>query len=1344
MEGFKVELKMNPTYQALSNKKGLFLMTKIPKGIYNSEISHTSYQLIPPVFQETVDVKGLGLIVQPVIIPDLVTAELKVKVVQNGNQIMSNIRLAQTTTWGRTKHITVPGNDIIDVPVSEQFDIILAHGQYFNIGQWKGVAKDITVNLDQNGKPTNNDFTLIQNISLKGFLNDRVSGIALDSATVILIYKDEHGDEKRDTTYTNSNGEYKFDNVISENATPLSAKVEFEYDIIKHPEMRFYSPKSTYIQIEPGINRFDEVLEKDRGELDGLVKEKEGDENLEGVYIIVPNPQNKNTTNNNGEFQHVLVKVPSVKRSDENPKVTVRFRKTGYFPVKKDDVSVKKGDTTPLGTIFTQRFPKPFIENFKIISKTDNTEIHGHVLKGLKKGEATKAILQVETKRLHPVADSCKLLLTENESDFRFDNWPEWLEKNDRIKSVKITIKLESDSISEFDLIKTGKYWEKEIDLADFPLTNSFDIEKVLHFIIKVQTEQNIKKEKVYKNIDSDVKIWISKPPAMMNFISSTYLGYFPNINVSGELKPPKKQSISFSFGTFSNYDIEQKTVGDHRSLLYDMNAEVSMGAGTGLKNPWLEIIGSIGINSSLSFGSRVEPLFGNTGVRSYGDFTLGTQAAGESIMKAEKTKFKFLKIAGGIKPTAEFLYKYGFEDSYYLPTSTGTFPSPNTLETQTLNFKTAVGVSASVAFPPLKVLELTGTEITLSVGSGIELSKSVKIDRNYFPIVRIPLLSLPNTDTISITPSGTLGLEASVLFVASASLSGTLSAKTEWEKEIGKTLEMKKLTLGGKVEYNLTTLFVGKSGTLAEGTIFEWEKGTESTAFVRPLKDSIIIRRNWNRPNYSLLNWIDGQSHGILLNNGYPFMKAELATDTLGNTIIVYNEDKLDEDLPLSVKPKVSYFNSMNHSFSVPENLDGTSALFSCATYIEQNEPISIWSSITDAKSSLDVLTGLNKTELFYSTKNLKSNQWDAPVRLTNDNNCELSPVISSNNNGEMMLIWIKDFDGNIFTLDDNKLYFSQWQNDSFSTPKSISDDVAINSVPSLDFLNNKAALVYSLDADHNFQTTNDRTIHYKEFYQNDWKESEIVTSNYGNYRSPEVTILPDNKSVLSWIKDGIVMDSVLFTEKGTGFTEIVDSAKVINDIKMVSTPDSLLIFVWTTVENGSTYLWMKRKWMNSGWGENELLDNASNKIFNDLALKYDKMTEKFLILYSSMDSVNAPTKDLLFITKSRYKTFSDYYIIPNTFELNQNQPNPFNFRTKISYILPESARVKLSIYNIHGEEIKTLVNEFQNEGYQSINWNARNEKGQIVPTGLYVYTLTLNNRNKLSKKMIFRNPNN
>ncbi len=89
----------------------------------------------------------------------------------------------------------------------------------------------------------------------------------------------------------------------------------------------------------------------------------------------------------------------------------------------------------------------------------------------------------------------------------------------------------------------------------------------------------------------------------------------------------------------------------------------------------------------------------------------------------------------------------------------------------------------------------------------------------------------------------------------------------------------------------------------------------------------------------------------------------------------------------------------------------------------------------------------------------------------------------------------------------------------------------------------------------------------------------------------------------------------------------------------------------------------------------------------------------------------------------------------LPKEFALEQNYPNPFNPITKINYALPKNAKVSLKIYDILGQEIITLVEEIQEAGYKSVEWNSTNNTGNPIASGVYFYQLEATSVNDLNK---------
>ena len=80
---------------------------------------------------------------------------------------------------------------------------------------------------------------------------------------------------------------------------------------------------------------------------------------------------------------------------------------------------------------------------------------------------------------------------------------------------------------------------------------------------------------------------------------------------------------------------------------------------------------------------------------------------------------------------------------------------------------------------------------------------------------------------------------------------------------------------------------------------------------------------------------------------------------------------------------------------------------------------------------------------------------------------------------------------------------------------------------------------------------------------------------------------------------------------------------------------------------------------------------------------------------------------------------------VVPATFILHQNFPNPFNPITTLRYDLPGQAYVTLSIFDMLGREIFQLMNTTQEAGFKSVQWDATDSMGRAVSAGVYLYQI-------------------
>ena len=88
----------------------------------------------------------------------------------------------------------------------------------------------------------------------------------------------------------------------------------------------------------------------------------------------------------------------------------------------------------------------------------------------------------------------------------------------------------------------------------------------------------------------------------------------------------------------------------------------------------------------------------------------------------------------------------------------------------------------------------------------------------------------------------------------------------------------------------------------------------------------------------------------------------------------------------------------------------------------------------------------------------------------------------------------------------------------------------------------------------------------------------------------------------------------------------------------------------------------------------------------------------------------------------------------------LYPNVPNPFNPTTRISFYLPEASMVDLSVFDVEGRVVRTLVREHRSTGTHSVTWDGRNDQGHAVSTGIYLYRITAGAKTLARKAVLLK----
>ncbi len=94
----------------------------------------------------------------------------------------------------------------------------------------------------------------------------------------------------------------------------------------------------------------------------------------------------------------------------------------------------------------------------------------------------------------------------------------------------------------------------------------------------------------------------------------------------------------------------------------------------------------------------------------------------------------------------------------------------------------------------------------------------------------------------------------------------------------------------------------------------------------------------------------------------------------------------------------------------------------------------------------------------------------------------------------------------------------------------------------------------------------------------------------------------------------------------------------------------------------------------------------------------------------------------------------------VPNRFTLHQNYPNPFNPETTIAFDLHQAAPVRLTVYNILGQQVANLVDGFRSAGTHQVQWNGRDSRGFRAATGIYLYKLDVGGSTAVRKMVLLQ----
>ena len=231
----------------------------------------------------------------------------------------------------------------------------------------------------------------------------------------------------------------------------------------------------------------------------------------------------------------------------------------------------------------------------------------------------------------------------------------------------------------------------------------------------------------------------------------------------------------------------------------------------------------------------------------------------------------------------------------------------------------------------------------------------------------------------------------------------------------------------------------------------------------------------------------------------------------------------------------------------------------------------------------------------------------------------------------------------------------------------------------------------------------------------------------------------LPEMYNVYDTVFQNITPDTTFYELiiNGTKDSLTVDYAvKVTLEIDTDSINQNLHIFIvedsisatWSYFNNPDTIAYARnvvRMWSTHALainGQDESQTFEGSFVIDDNAWNPDHIKITAIVQNDSTNEVyQAAQQNINSFTLQTDNNFN----IPNQFTLHQNYPNPFNPVTTLRYDLAENGLVNITIYDMLGREVKTLVNQTQDAGYRSVIWDATNDYGKPVSAGIYLYQI-------------------
>ncbi len=232
---------------------------------------------------------------------------------------------------------------------------------------------------------------------------------------------------------------------------------------------------------------------------------------------------------------------------------------------------------------------------------------------------------------------------------------------------------------------------------------------------------------------------------------------------------------------------------------------------------------------------------------------------------------------------------------------------------------------------------------------------------------------------------------------------------------------------------------------------------------------------------------------------------------------------------------------------------------------------------------------------------------------------------------------------------------------------------------------------------------------------------------------------VLVGASSGYMWINDNMTMDSAVKTDLFANGFDLISSVYEDSDIDVTNANKRFVLGGGSLFSNipadantrrlWATYYFSLSTW--NGYDNDSIVVDSLTFSAGTSWLFVDENQVSFLPIWGGR----------LYFGGGGSSVYSEVGAeVPETYALNQNYPNPFNPTTKISFDIPARSHVVLTVYNVLGQKVKTLVDEELAPNHYVTEWDGTNEGGAQVSSGVYFYKLQTEDFSSTKKMVLLK----